>query len=162
MRPRTAAAVTLALACVAAGYGLAGLRHRHPPAPAIAECVPRADGTLPDPRCTPGVVDGTVTREMLCDGRHPTSQRRDVPDGVRDAVLRDYGYDPDTFEGELDHLIPLSLGGGNQPRNLWPQPGRIPNPKDAVENRLRREVCAGRRSLDDAQHAIATDWREAA
>lgn len=70
MNRRVVAWATLALACVAMGYGIAGLRHRHPPAPVGAGCVARADGALPDPQCTPGVVDGNVTREMLCDGRH--------------------------------------------------------------------------------------------
>jgi hypothetical protein len=30
--------------------------------------------------------------------------------------------------------------------------------KDAVENQLHREVCAGTMTLQDAQHTIATDW----
>jgi len=47
------------------------------------------------------------------------------------------------------------------PRNLWVQPGSIPNPKDSVENRLHTAVCTGKVTLGDAQHAIATDWTTA-
>jgi hypothetical protein len=41
---------------------------------------------------------------------------------------------------------------------LWPEPGRTPNPKDAVENAARSAVCSGHLSLAAAQRAIATNW----
>ncbi len=77
---------------------------------------------------------------------------------------------------EEDHLISLELGGNpRDPKNLWPemwgtlaQPltARGPFPpelvgakaKDAVENALHREVCAGTLTLQAAQAIIATDW----
>jgi len=60
---------------------------------------------------------------------------------------------------EYDHLVPLELGGAtNDPRNLWPEPGRTPNPKDELERRLNRLVCQGRLTLTRAQVAIAKDW----
>lgn len=60
---------------------------------------------------------------------------------------------------EYDHLIPLELGGApNDTRNLWPEPGGSPNPKDRLEDRLRREVCARRVSLAAARREIARDW----
>jgi hypothetical protein len=53
----------------------------------------------------------------------------------------------------------LELGGAaNDPRNLWPEPGGSPNPKDSVENSLHRLVCSGRISLARAQKIIATGW----
>jgi hypothetical protein len=39
--------------------------------------------------------------------------------------------------------------------------GRIPNPKDKVENALHRAVCSGKVKLAAAQIAIATDWQGA-
>jgi hypothetical protein len=36
--------------------------------------------------------------------------------------------------------------------------GRIPNPKDAVENRLSAAVCGNLITLAAAQRAIVTDW----
>jgi hypothetical protein len=57
------------------------------------------------------------------------------------------------------HLVPLELGGAvNDPRNLWPEPGASPNPKDAVEDELNQEVCDGQTSLAQAQRLIATNW----
>ena len=63
------------------------------------------------------------------------------------------------WDYEYDHLVPLGVGGAvNDPRNLWPEPGASPNPKDQVEDELNREVCDGRLTLAQAQKAIATDW----
>lgn len=79
------------------------------------------------------------------------------------AGIKRYGYaDTKPHDYEEDHLVSLELGGApKEPRNLWPERPRSPNPKDKVENRLRREVCKGTLSLARAQHEIATDWRTA-
>jgi len=62
---------------------------------------------------------------------------------------------------EIDHLIPLELGGSNNASNLWPQSYVSPwgaHIKDELENTLHRLVCAGNLSLPVAQHAIQSDW----
>ncbi len=65
---------------------------------------------------------------------------------------------------EVDHLIPLELGGSNDVTNLWPQSyvstwgAHI---KDELENRLHKLVCAGTITLPEAQDAIKTDWIKA-
>jgi hypothetical protein len=60
---------------------------------------------------------------------------------------------------EYDHFVPLELGGAvNDPRNLWPEPGAVPNPKDAVEDALREKVCDGQLTLAAARRAIAANW----
>jgi hypothetical protein len=80
-----------------------------------------------------------------------------------------YGYaDTDPTHYEEDHLVPLELGGApRDPRNLWPEPETAIAPdgtsvgagaKDQLEDALKRDVCAGRRELADAQRAIAGDW----
>ncbi len=123
-----------------------------------AQC--KARGDLPDPTCSPGDVMET-RREVVCVPGY-SRRVRDVDDSLRDRVIRSYGLDPDTFRGEVDHIVPLSLGGSNDQRNLWPQPGKIPNPKDKVEARLRRAVCdEGTTPLADAQRRIAADWTAA-
>ena len=84
-----------------------------------------------------------------------------------------YGIHDALANYELDHLIPLELGGA--PRdvgNLWPEPwesrgahlapaGQGAESKDRVENALHDDVCGGRMSLSDAQHRIATNWMTA-
>jgi hypothetical protein len=63
------------------------------------------------------------------------------------------------WDYEYNHLVALELGGAvNDPRNLWPEPGASPNPKDRVEDQLNREVRDGRLTPAQAQRAIATDW----
>jgi hypothetical protein len=66
---------------------------------------------------------------------------------------------------EYDHDVPLELGGAvNDPRNLWPEPdypaahGFVLNPKDRLENALKRRVCHGMMTLAAAQRAIASNW----
>jgi hypothetical protein len=62
---------------------------------------------------------------------------------------------------ELDHLIPLELGGDNENANLWPEPAS-PTPgfhqKDALEDALHGLVCSGQLMLGAAQQDIATNW----
>ena len=46
---------------------------------------------------------------------------------------------------------------------MWGTPGtpltsRGPKAKDAVENELHKEVCAGMLTLQEAQQIIVTDW----
>ena len=73
--------------------------------------------------------------------------------------LAAYGDRRPIWDYEYDHFVPLELGGAtNDPRNLWPEPGASPNPKDAVENYLNREVCDHTMTLARAQAAIVANW----
>jgi hypothetical protein len=75
------------------------------------------------------------------------------------ASLAAYGDTGPLSDYEYDHLVPLELGGAtNDPRNLWPEPGASPNPKDAAELDLRDRVCGGQMSLALAQREISADW----
>ncbi len=62
---------------------------------------------------------------------------------------------------ELDHCIPLELGGdARSTENLWLQPwaGKCgAHAKDKLENSLKRDVCAGRISLADARVKVM-EW----
>jgi hypothetical protein len=59
---------------------------------------------------------------------------------------------------ELDHCIPLELGGDPRSEdNLWLQPWAGTcgaHAKDKVENSLRRDVCAGRKTLAAARAKV--------
>ena len=76
--------------------------------------------------------------------------------------LAAYGQSGPLSAFELDHLIPLELGGAPAAlANLWPEPwdgGLGARAKDKVENDLHARVCEHTLQLAAAQRAIATDW----
>ena len=88
------------------------------------------------------------------------------PSGPPESQTERFKYDvaypayrtPGSERTELDHLVPLELGGSNDATNLWPEYPPTPNPKDKVENALNAAVCDGRITLAAAQNAIAADW----
>ena len=82
----------------------------------------------------------------------------------RDQALERYGKRPEDFTGELDHLIPVSLGGSNDPDNLWPLPENKdmgPAQKKELDLKLHQLVCDKTLKLKDAQDAIKKDWVKA-
>ncbi len=117
--------------------------------------------SLPDARCTPGAVLPSIGAEQIC-VRGYARQARDVPASVRSRVYQDYGIAQRApGEYEVDHLISLELGGSNDIKNLWPQPGSPPpgyHEKDWLEDALHAEVCSGQITLEEAQRAISADW----
>lgn len=117
---------------------------------------------LPDPKCTPGAVL-TTSVASVCTPGWATAHREYFTKAEREVAFARYGVitvNPAGY-GEYDHLIPLELGGSNSLSNLWPEQGKIPNPKDAVEDALHEAVCSGHANLVAAQQAIAADWTTA-
>jgi len=141
--------------------------HHVQPQPPAGSCHARGHGlySLPDPRCTPGAIDPAVTQSNLFSTicRSGYSQSVRPPESVTEAEKRGslaaYGDDRPLHDYEYDHLVSLELGGArNDPRNLWPEPGASPNPKDSIEDRLHARVCDGAIKLAAAQLAIARNW----
>ena len=63
---------------------------------------------------------------------------------------------------ELDHIIPLCLGGSpTDPSNLQLESWDEATRKDRIEIQAVRCVCAGKATLAESQHDIATDWQAA-
>lgn len=161
------AAFSVAAAAAPASSGH-GLKKIHDPGRVTGtihgRCYYRDHGQLPDPHCTPGSIDPAVTqadiRSTICKSgytkkiRPPESQTERFKYGVAYPAYGTSRSEPT----ELDHLVPLELGGSNDATNLWPEYPPVPNPKDKVENALNAAVCAGRVSLVAAQNAIASDW----
>jgi hypothetical protein len=58
---------------------------------------------------------------------------------------------------ELDHIIPLCLGGSNAPDNLQLQPWFNARKKDYIERETCQSYCAGRISLDAARARFRRD-----
>jgi hypothetical protein len=142
--PQFAAASTVFGSCHARGTGLS---------------------VLPDPRCTPGATNPAVTQanihQTICVVGWTSKVRpsESYTEALKRQQMIAYGDRNPIWTYEEDHLIPLELGGSPaSPRNLWPEPGSSPNPKDAVENAAKRAVCSGRMTLVAAQRAIATNW----
>ena len=133
------------------------------PSPSGQTC--RSVGGLPDPRCTPGANDRRVTQAdiatTICRPGYTRTVRppESVTEREKRLSMRAYGDAGSARRYEYDHLIPLELGGAsNDARNLWPEPGKRPNPKDRLENRLREQVCDRTLSLATARREIARNW----
>lgn len=138
------------------------LRSGRPPAPVVpASSAALAAPVRPDPKLTPG----DTLEVTLADIRTPgySAKVRDVPQEVKRQAYALYGIRTHAKgEYEVDHLIPLSLGGSNSIRNLWPE-SYLTDPwnahvKDALEYRLLTLVRAGKVDMKTAQSAIAQDW----
>lgn len=127
------------------------------------------DGVVPDPRLTPGEIR-TTDRRQICG--HSTREFRNVPVTLKVAARRAYGLTSAragwcaAADGcEIDHRVPLVIGGGNTPgsiRNLWPERPDGPwsfHVKDRCEASVGRAICAGRISVTAAQAIFLGDWR---
>ena len=131
---------------------------------------------VPDPNCTPGAINPTLTIEVLRDRSFTT---RCIRDAATQEVEKATTYEwynlphPSNNSGEaqiceLDHLISLELGGADTLDNIWPQcgpsgvslPQRFFKEKDTVENFLAMQVREGRMDLSETQKGIATDWTQ--
>lgn len=122
------------------------------------------DGTaMPDRILTPGSALVSAAA-VVCAPGYPASVS-DVSEDVRRGVFAAYAVDYAQRDGyQLDHLVPVELGGDNSERNLWPQPRTGPGAaevKDGLEIHLHDLVCAAMVPLAEAQQAIAGDWSAA-
>jgi hypothetical protein len=145
---RLLAAATLALAALA-------------PAAAQRAPSPVPGYYLPNAELTPGHV-ASVSRAEVCQDGYPERARK-VTAARKQLVYVHYGVDPATCRGgcKIDHLIPLAIGGSNDLANLWPHEYNAEwdvYEKTRLETRLRRDVCAGRTPIREAQACIRADW----
>ncbi len=144
------------------------------PAPGVCRTRMVDGNLLPDPRCTPGGVDPSITADMLRDRSFSTRCDRDCASSHAQKLEEYSWYGIERPRGnqgprqvcELDHLVPLALGGADGLGHLWPECGpagaalaeRSFKIKDRVENYLADAVKAGRMPLAEAQRGIAEDW----
>lgn len=145
-------------------------------------CVMRQkDGVwLPDPECSPGAINPTLTKDVICSPEFRTDPYRLVPANIKTKVYDAYSVptniatpapQPIPTAGprggkrwEIDHIVAIEDGGSNDIANLAPQPAN-PTPgfhqKDVVETWIRKNstgICAGKANLPDVQKALAEDW----
>jgi|GEM_PF-3018967 len=131
---------------------------------------------VPDPRCSPGAVNPSLTLDIL---KNPRFRTDCVRNKATSATLknRTYGWYGTKMPGnnvgaaqtcELDHIISLELGGADTLDNIWPQCGpskvslwnRYFKQKDTVENYLAFMVQQGNISMTTAQRGIALNWSQ--
>jgi hypothetical protein len=146
--------------------------------PGAGACKVRARNgyPVPDAKCTPGGVNPSVTVDAMRDPAWRTKTVRNCAssEAQKHVAYRWYDIEKPRVNSnenqvcELDHLVPLELGGADGLGNIWPQCGpdavslnqRYFKQKDHVENYLAEEVKAGRMPLSEAQRGIARDWTQ--
>lgn len=123
---------------------------------------------LPDPKVTPGALNPAVTQANIAQTicvpgwtktiRPPAS----FTNRLKAQQLAAMGLTVDPRSVEEDHLISLEIGGNpTNPANLWTEPWSGPwgaHRKDVFETWLKRQVCAGKMTLAQAQAEIRGDW----
>jgi len=125
-------------------------------------------GVLPRHDLTPGAIDPHVTqsniRNTICRRGYTATVRPpfEYTNAMKHRLMRIYGVTGSIHDYELDHLIPLELGGcPNCEANVWPEPRNVfpgASEKDEVERYLHEQVCSSEMPLAEAQQQIAADW----
>jgi hypothetical protein len=113
---------------------------------------------MPNRALTPGAAQSSDVTEVCTPGW--AASHRGVSTATENAVAASYGLT--SRKGyDIDHLIPVDLGGANTPANLWPDPYGSPYgaiQKEGLGDWLHRQVCGGYMLLSVAQHEIASNW----
>lgn len=114
---------------------------------------------LPNKALTPGVVR-TIDEKEICAKTFRTKPYRKTTAAMKKHVCDEYKVKscPAQNKMELDHLLPLELGGLDDEKNLWVQMAPDYHLKDVLENKLKKQVCSGEVSLPEAQQCIMSDW----
>lgn len=127
--------------------------------PLLPATVLADDLTLPDAQLTPGAVRSTDTSEICTPGY--SRSVRHTSTHLKREIYREYGVTYRRGAYEVDHLVPLGIGGADVQENLWPEPhgsGWSADAKDRLEWKLYRMVCHEGFSVQAAQAAIAKNW----
>lgn len=147
-----------------------------PPASGICKPTMSHGYPIPDPTCTPGAYNPSLTLAIL---KRPAFGTKCVRDKASTPTAKAGTYDwygithPANNTGatqmcELDHLVSLEIGGADTLDNIWPQCGpdavtlkeRFFKQKDLVENFLAAQIRAGKMKLRDVQKGIGEDWTQ--
>lgn len=130
----------------------------------------RNPSRLPPPE-VPGAVDPTITQanigRTICRPGYARSVRPTyaITGPLKRRMMADQHPGEPLSAYELDHLIPISLGGAPlHRRDLWLQPRQGPmnaGDKNVLAYVLWRLVCTGQVPLDVARYDISHDWTRA-
>jgi len=80
---------------------------------------------------------------------------RNVSEARKRKIYESYGV-PEDERGDytIDHLIPLSIGGSNEPSNLWSEHKRVKATRPSTETDIFLAVKDGRMTQDEAVEFI--------
>jgi len=128
--------------------------------PVLAEELP----IQPDNSLTPGVIGSADFADVcgLVDGQTYSQRHRDTTQKMKNAAYVAYNVNKAGREFEVDHRVPLCIGGADDQANLWPQLG-FEHPsfhdKDRLETRVCGAVCRTRTmTLAEGQAIFLGDW----
>jgi hypothetical protein len=118
-----------------------------------------AAAQLPNNLYTPGKAD-KVDVKRLCAADFDAAAKP-LSAWQKNEALTRYGVRPESFNGDLEHLVPVTLGGTNDPDNLYPfhaQGEYTVEAKQRLAAKLHELVCDGKISLKQAQDVFKKDW----
>jgi len=119
---------------------------------------------VPDDALSPGATN-TGNMDQVCAPNY-SRQIRQVSVSMRRAVYAEYGLTAASCgHCEIDHRIPLEIGGSNEKSNLWPQSDDTKpwnaHSKDRLEDYIHERVCKGDMPLAEAQQLFRGNWIDA-
>ncbi len=116
----------------------------------------------PDPKLTPGEI-ATNDIALVCKQGYSASVRKTTQE-MKNQVYR--AYKIKNRNGlKIDHLVPLSLGGADTIKNIWPSDFKAGKynaaAKDRLELKVREMVCRREISVTEGQKLFLTNWQAA-
>jgi len=114
----------------------------------------------PNPELTPGNFL-TMDTDFLCIPRTVEELAKDTTVETKKQIFENYQLSyPPKKKYQMDRYIPISLGGSNDIRNIWPQSIDYPGyqEKDKAEEYLYNLMCNNTINITTAQERIKTDW----
>lgn len=130
----------------------------------LAICLDTSRATAFDEDFLPNrdYTEGSVREDLSTVCIEQTRMHRHTTRSMKERVYRRYGiYHRSTGEYQIDHLVPLCLGGADSEDNLWPQSYHVfwnARHKDRLEQTICRMVCWGGYDLREAQRKIRDNW----
>lgn len=112
---------------------------------------------VPDPVLTPGALCEVHDPDYAEDRYHERIPycRRNVSSATKKSIYRVYGIPSRcTNRYTIDHFVPLSLGGDNSVRNLWPEHRNVKATRHDLEQKLYNQLAQGRLTRQEAVDLI--------
>lgn len=136
----------------------------------LVVCLLAAGQALP-PKASPGALNPAVNQANLkstvCTANWTKTVRPSAyfTNHLKAGQMMELGLKGKARAYEEDHRVPLEVGGNpTDPKNLWPEPWAPPygaRQKDRLENAVKRDLCSGKLTLDEARKVFLGDfWAE--